>query len=71
MGRIGEVICRTWQTADKMKRFRGRLAEEKVKVTIFTLYRSHYTIFTLYRSHYTDIIVKQSSKLWTLFLSVR
>ena len=33
MGRIGEVICRTWQTADKMKRFRGRLEEEKVIVT--------------------------------------
>ena len=31
MGRIGEVICRTWQTADKMKLFRGQLAEEKVK----------------------------------------
>jgi urease subunit alpha len=29
MGRIGEVIIRTWQTADKMKRQRGRLAEEK------------------------------------------
>ena len=29
MGRIGEVIARTWQTADKMKRFRGRLGEEK------------------------------------------
>ncbi|XP_052804290.1 urease subunit alpha-like [Mya arenaria] len=28
MGRIGEVICRTWQTADKMKLFRGRLSEE-------------------------------------------
>lgn len=25
MGRIGEVICRTWQTAHKMKLFRGRL----------------------------------------------
>ena len=31
MGRIGEVVCRTWQTADKMKLFRGRLAGEKVK----------------------------------------
>jgi urease subunit alpha len=29
MGRIGEVITRTWQTADKMKQQRGRLAEEK------------------------------------------
>jgi urease subunit alpha len=25
MGRIGEVICRTWQTADKMKKQRGKL----------------------------------------------
>jgi urease subunit alpha len=29
MGRVGEVIIRTWQTADKMKRQFGRLAEEK------------------------------------------
>jgi urease subunit alpha len=29
MGRVGEVISRTWQTADKMKRQFGRLAEEK------------------------------------------
>ena len=29
MGRVGEVIIRTWQTADKMKKQRGRLAEEK------------------------------------------
>ncbi|KAK3104512.1 hypothetical protein FSP39_003738 [Pinctada imbricata] len=28
MGRIGEVICRTWQTADKMKLFRGKLSDE-------------------------------------------
>ncbi|MEM9050198.1 MAG: urease subunit alpha [Pseudomonadota bacterium] len=28
MGRVGEVIIRTWQTADKMKRQRGRLDEE-------------------------------------------
>ena len=27
MGRIGEVICRTWQTADKMKKQRGRVYE--------------------------------------------
>ena len=26
MGRVGEVIIRTWQTADKMKRQRGRAA---------------------------------------------
>jgi urease subunit alpha len=29
MGRVGEVIIRTWQTADKMKRQRGALPEEK------------------------------------------
>ena len=28
MGRVGEVIIRTWQTAHKMKQQRGRLAEE-------------------------------------------
>ncbi|WP_437840564.1 urease subunit alpha [Sorangium sp. So ce1153] len=29
MGRVGEVILRTWQTADKMKRQRGKLSEER------------------------------------------
>jgi urease subunit alpha len=29
MGRIGEVICRTWQTAHKMKVQRGALAEDE------------------------------------------
>jgi urease subunit alpha len=29
MGRLGEVIIRTWQTADKMKKQRGRLTQEK------------------------------------------
>ena len=28
MGRVGEVLIRTWQTADKMKKQRGRLAQE-------------------------------------------
>jgi urease subunit alpha len=28
MGRVGEVVIRTWQTADKMKRQRGRLPGE-------------------------------------------
>ena len=32
MGRIGEVIIRTWQTADKMKRQRGPLTGEKPRV---------------------------------------
>jgi urease subunit alpha len=29
MGRVGEVIVRTWQTADKMRKQFGRMAEEK------------------------------------------
>ena len=29
MGRVGEVICRTWQTAHKMRGERGRLAQEQ------------------------------------------
>jgi urease subunit alpha len=29
MGRVGETITRTWQTADKMKRDRGRLPQER------------------------------------------
>jgi urease subunit alpha len=29
MGRVGEVIIRTWRTADKMRRQRGRLPEEQ------------------------------------------
>src|SRR5213079_2703023 len=29
MGRVGEVVCRTWQTADKMRKQRGRLAGEQ------------------------------------------
>ena len=28
MGRVGETVLRTWQTADKMRRRRGRLPEE-------------------------------------------
>ena len=28
MGRVGEVLIRTWQTADKMKKQRGQLADE-------------------------------------------
>ena len=32
MGRINEVICRTWQLASKMRDQRGRLGEEKSKL---------------------------------------
>lgn len=33
MGRVGEVICRTWQTASKMKEQRGFLPEDEAKET--------------------------------------
>lgn len=32
MGRINEVICRTWQLASKMRQQRGRLAEENTRI---------------------------------------
>jgi urease subunit alpha len=46
MGRVGEVIIRTWQTADKMKKQFGRLAEEKGANDNFRArrYVSKYTI---------------------------
>ncbi|MBU8906644.1 urease subunit alpha [Desertibacillus haloalkaliphilus] len=46
MGRVGEVISRTWQTADKMKKQRGRLAEEESGADNFRVkrYIAKYTI---------------------------
>jgi urease subunit alpha len=46
MGRIGEVICRTWQTADKMKRQRGKLKEDAADNDNFRVkrYIAKYTI---------------------------
>lgn len=46
MGRVGEVLIRTWQTADKMKKQRGRLAEETGANDNFRVrrYISKYTI---------------------------
>jgi urease subunit alpha len=46
MGRVGEVITRTWQTADKMKKQFGRLTEEKGDNDNFRArrYVSKYTI---------------------------
>jgi len=46
MGRVGEVIIRTWQTADKMKRQRGRLPEESGQNDNFRVrrYIAKYTI---------------------------
>src|SRR5215468_2028305 len=46
MGRVGEVICRTWQTADKMKRQRGRLKLDSNRNDNFRVkrYVAKYTI---------------------------
>lgn len=46
MGRVGETITRTWQTAHKMKMQRGRLAEEKGENDNFRVkrYVAKYTI---------------------------
>lgn len=46
MGRVGEVIIRTWQTADKMKRQRGRLEEDGGRNDNFRVkrYIAKYTI---------------------------
>ncbi len=46
MGRIGEVICRTWQTADKMKHQRGKLDQDVADNDNFRVkrYVAKYTI---------------------------
>ena len=46
MGRVGEVIIRTWQTADKMKAQRGCLAEDSSRNDNFRIkrYIAKYTI---------------------------
>lgn len=46
MGRVGEVICRTWQTAHKMKIQRGALTEDTAEHDNFRIkrYVAKYTI---------------------------
>ncbi|GFS86911.1 urease [Nephila pilipes] len=46
MGRVSEVICRTWQTADNMKKSRGPLPEDKSNNDNFRVrrYIAKYTI---------------------------
>ncbi|MET3268267.1 UNVERIFIED_CONTAM: urease subunit alpha [Paenibacillus phyllosphaerae] len=46
MGRVGEVIIRTWQTADKMKKQRGPLAPDTADADNFRIkrYVAKYTI---------------------------
>jgi urease subunit alpha len=46
MGRIGEVITRTWQTADKMRKQRGALSQDSARNDNFRIrrYVAKYTI---------------------------
>ena len=46
MGRVGEVLIRTWQTADKMKKQRGQLTDENGNYDNFRVrrYIAKYTI---------------------------
>jgi urease subunit alpha len=46
MGRVGEVVIRTWQTADKMKRQRGPLPQDSTRNDNFRVrrYVAKYTI---------------------------
>lgn len=46
MGRVSEVICRTWQTADKMKKTRDCLPEDSSDNDNFRVkrYIAKYTI---------------------------
>ncbi len=46
MGRVGEVVCRTWQTAHKMRQQRGSLAGDKADIDNLRVkrYIAKYTI---------------------------
>jgi len=59
MGRVGEVICRTWQTAHKMKEQRGFLPEDQaMQADNFRVkrYISKYTINSAKAHGFGDII---------------
>ena len=50
MGRVGEVLIRTWQTADKMKKQRGRLPEESGENDNFRVCATSLNIQSILRS---------------------
>ena len=59
MGRIGEVIGRTWQTAAKMKAQRGQLEEDKGTANDNTrAYNRYY-----YRNRILDLTACRSTRL--------
>ncbi|WP_407407217.1 urease subunit alpha [Peribacillus sp.] len=58
MGRVGEVILRTWQTADKMKKQRGKMMEEKGDGDNFRVkrYVAKYTINPAITHGISDVV---------------
>ncbi|CAH0161843.1 MULTISPECIES: urease subunit alpha [Peribacillus] len=58
MGRVGEVILRTWQTADKMKKQRGKMMEEAGEGDNFRVkrYVAKYTINPAITHGISDIV---------------
>lgn len=58
MGRVGEVILRTWQTADKMKKQRGKMLEEKGDGDNFRVkrYVAKYTINPAITHGISDVV---------------
>ena len=47
MGRVGEVIIRTWQTADKMKKQRGALAARRRRATTISRVKRYIAKYTI------------------------
>jgi urease subunit alpha len=58
MGRVGEVILRTWQTADKMKKQRGKMLEEAGEGDNFRVkrYVAKYTINPAITHGISDVV---------------
>ncbi|MFD6209843.1 urease subunit alpha [Peribacillus sp. NPDC060253] len=58
MGRVGEVILRTWQTADKMKKQRGKMMEEAGEGDNFRVkrYIAKYTINPAITHGISDVV---------------
>lgn len=58
MGRVGEVICRTWQTAHKMKLQRGTLPEDKTDTDNFRAkrYIAKYTMNPALTHGISDVV---------------
>ncbi|MEK4534921.1 urease subunit alpha [Peribacillus sp. FSL K6-1552] len=58
MGRVGEVVLRTWQTADKMKKQRGKMIEEAGEGDNFRVkrYVAKYTINPAITHGISDVV---------------